>query len=285
MARYQREFLVPYLRDVCALHLALHKMQERLDSLDYRKRALERGVHSGEKPREPFYDPANGVFAIVCGVFTFFFSFVMFWLNIDFLGWFMILGSIIEVIFGAVRYGDVTKENSNKKEAYDYQLAEYQEIQRKNEKARQSIPSIVNEMRECRLEMERVEDALRRVYYANVIPRHYRNMYAAVFLYDWFSTGRSDDLDMALNMFVLEEIKEKLDRIIANQKEIILNQYLQLAEQRRSLELQEEHASMMESKLNQINASNEERNTYLAMIESNTATTAYFATANYLTRL
>ena len=90
---------------------------------------------------------------------------------------------------------------------------------------------------------------------------------------------------MALNMFVLEEIKEKLDRIIANQKEIILNQYLQLAEQRRSLELQEEHTSMMESKLNQINASNEERNTYLAMIESNTATTAYFATANYLTRL
>ena len=213
------------------------------------------------------------------------FSFVMFALDIDFLGWFMIFGGIMEVIMGGVKFANVTKENQCKREAYNYELAAYQEIQRKNDKERKAIPGIVNEMRECRIEIERVKEVLRRVYYANIIPGHYRNMYAAVFLYDWFSTGRSDDLDMALNMFVLEEIKEKLDRIIKNQEEIILNQYLQLAEQRRTLELQEEHAAMMESKLNQINASNDERNTYLAMIESNTAVTAYFTTANYLTRL
>lgn len=282
MARYKREFLVPYLRDVCALHLALHKMEGRWDSLDYRKGSLESGIHSGEKPSEPFYDTANGVFIIGFGVFTILFSFVMFSLGIGFLGWFFILGGIMEIIIGAVKYRTVTEENSNKREIYNYQLAAYQETESKNDRERKAIPGIVNEMRECQYEMSRVKDTLRRVYCANVIPGHYRNMYAAVFLYDWFSTGRSDDLDMALNMFVLEEIKEKLDRIIENQQEILLNQYLQMSEQRRSIEQQEAHYAMMERKVDQLNASNEERNTYLAMIESNTAVSAYFATANYI---
>ena len=285
MAKYQRQFLIPYLKDVCALHLALHKLQKRLDTLEYQKHSLEKGVHHKDKPKEPFYESANGAFLLGFGIFTVLFSFAMFTLDIDFLGWFMVLGGIMEIIMGAVRLAHTTRENQNKREVYNYELAAYQEVQRKNDNARKAIPGIVNEIRECRIEIESVKEVLRRVYYANIIPGHYRNMYAAVFLYDWFSTGMSDDMDMALNMFVLEEIKEKLDRIIRNQEEIILNQYLQLAEQRKSLEMQQEYASMMESKLNQINASNEERNTYLAMIESNTAVTAYFTRANYLTHL
>ena len=39
---------------------------------------------------------------------------------------------------------------------------------------------------------------------------------------------------------------------------------------------------MLESKLSRMEASDEERNQYLSMIGSNIATTAYFATAQYI---
>ena len=285
MAKYNREFLVPYLRDVCALQLALNKLRGRLAELEYQKRRLEQGVYSCNKPNEPYYDSENGIFLLVLGIFTSLLSILIFRVDLDLFGWFFLFGGLIEIISGVVKYSNVSQENFQKEKAYKDQLAVYQQTQTKNSQAKQSIPAIENEMRQCRLEIKRANDALTKVYCANVVPSHYRKMYAAVFLYDWFSTGQSDDLDMALNMFVLEEIKEKLDRIIANQETIILNQYLQLAEQRSSMELQKEHTAMLENKLNQINASNEERNTYLAMIDSNISTIAYFSAANYITRL
>ena len=95
----------------------------------------------------------------------------------------------------------------------------------------------------------------------------------------------ADDLDHALSMFVLEEIKAKLDRIIENQKEIIFNQYQIASNQQKFMEQQQRHSAMMHAKLDQIQANNEERNAYLHMIESNTATTAFFATADYIRRI
>lgn len=138
------------------------------------------------------------------------------------------------------------------------------------------------QMENLSAERNKIAKALNEVYAANIIPSHYRDMYAAVYLYDFFSTSRSDDLDMALNTYVLEQIKDKLDVIIEKQHTSILNQRLILANQQRSLEEQRAHNAYMRQKIYQIASSIEEQNQYLAMVESNPAATAYFAAANYL---
>lgn len=103
-----------------------------------------------------------------------------------------------------------------------------------------------------------------------------------VYLYDWFGTSGADDLDHALSMFVLEEIKARLDRIIEQQSEMILNQQLMIANQQKTQELQIAHAKMMRNKVQQLQATEEERLRYDRMIEANTRGMAYFAVADYL---
>ncbi|MCF2683275.1 hypothetical protein JQM82_09865, partial [Faecalicatena contorta] len=56
------------------------------------------------------------------------------------------------------------------------------------------------------------------------------------------------------------------------------------AQQREAIAQQKEYNEKMLNKVNQIIETNEERNQYLGMIESNTAANAYFAAANYLKR-
>ena len=40
MAKYQRDFLISYIKDMTALHLALHKLEARLEQLE---RQMQRG--------------------------------------------------------------------------------------------------------------------------------------------------------------------------------------------------------------------------------------------------
>ncbi len=199
---------------------------------------------------------------------------------------------IVLIIIGAIDFGllaypishiiENNETNQMLEQRYCSDLRHYRQINDENTALRKTVPSIQREVTNCESEIKEASDTLQKIYDANIIPRRYRDIYIAIYLYDWFSTSQSDDLDMALNMFVLEEIKEKLDKIIENQSEIILNQYMIMANQKKSMELQEEHSRMMHRKLDQIEASNEERNTYLRMIEGNTAATAYFAAADYI---
>ena len=123
------------------------------------------------------------------------------------------------------------------------------------------------------------------VYNANIIPAQYRNIYAAVYLYDWFSTSGADDMDHALSMFVLEEIQSKLDRIIANQEEMIINQEILIANQRKSIEEQRAHNSIVQSKIATLQATQDEQLRYIQMTEAETAACAYFAAADYIRRI
>ena len=63
---------------------------------------------------------------------------------------------------------------------------------------------------------------------------------------------------------------------------MILNQRIMIANQNKSIEQQERHNQVLRSKLDRIQASNEERNMYLGMIEANTRADAFFSAATYL---
>lgn len=306
MAKYNRDFLIPYLQNVCALHFAKRKCEDRYSSICYRidsifdeKYSIERGAKKIHKPSEPskfllILSRIYGFLAIL-GIIGNIMLWMSDWDLISKLLLFIFIAPptiLFTVIYPILRkkgvkefrYNQITYEREQVQ--FEKTVSEYNKRIALNQQAREiEIPALKSELPKCKREISIANDTLQKIYSANVIPRQYRNIYAAVYLYDWFSTSQADDLDMALNMFVLEEIKEKLDRIIENQMDIILNQRMMLTNQQRSLEQQQRHSNMMRAKLNQIAASNEERNTYLSMIESNTAATAYFAAADYIRKI
>lgn len=301
MARYHRDFLVPYLQNICALHFAQERINQRYSVLENSEHNLVKGKHN-PRPVAPEYTgfvTGGTVILVVLGVFLAFFGimgtvviisnitkgYIEFNFGIIFcvvfiaaLGFACILGAIKGVVDRKQEYEDDYRR-------YTAALAKYEKIEKANADARNNLPAVRREKQQCTQEFQRTDYLLKRVYDANVIPNRYRNIYAAVYLYDWFSSSGADDLDHALSMFVLEEIKERLDVIIANQSEMILNQRIQIANQQRTLAQQQSYENMMRSKLSQIQATQEERLKYAKMIECNTAATAYFVAADYIRRI
>ena len=95
-------------------------------------------------------------------------------------------------------------------------------------------------------------------YSANIIPQQYRNIHAVWFIHDFITTS-SETLSSALLHCDLDEIKQKLDTIIEQQKEIIINQSVMMAQN-------EELISQNQQTLNK-----------LASIETNTAKAGQYA--------
>lgn len=278
MTKYQSEILVPYLKDIFALHLALNKLQEQLIALVHEKCSLQEKVQTAEAPMQPRYEAGNGVFLLGLGMFTFMFSFIAFLHRFPFIGFLFILFGVMAIVIGGIQYVRVNQANAKKEEQYNEKLAVYQQLQTKNSIQNKAISTIDTKMRECQNEIEKVWNALRRLYRVNVIPKPYRNMDTAVFLYQRFGTGSSEDLNTALEHASAVD-KEKVEQIISEQREQILQQYLQLAEQRKTPLVQEAYTLLMKSKLDQMELTAEDRKTHLAMINSNRAAVAYFAEA------
>lgn len=291
MARYDRDFLVPYLEDICALHLSKQKIVKMI-ALAHReiKNINDVALQKAGQPEleeykgdSDFTGVGSGCLGITCfvgAVVTFFMALMSGELSM----------LIIPGIFGVAEIWLISKsfcakdvENEKIRERNDEkerdhaikQMAALVVVEPQVKAVKERIGFLESEER-------KVDQLLETAYSANVIPRWYRELYPAVYLYDWFSNSRADDLDIALNTLVLEQIKDRLDTIIRNQGEMIINQRIMIANQKKSMEQAERHHAEQMAKLNRIVASNEDRNMYLSMIEANTAANAYFAAANYL---
>lgn len=283
MARYDREFLVPYLRSVCALELAHNKLCDRERFLSARINRFQQGAASIVRPKEPQYiPPMGGVFFRFFGFATLAMAVLMFVIDLAFLGWFFIFGAAVELGLAFYWLNDYKSSYERDMMLYNESMEEYNQKQKYNQQRRNEIPSLKSELAQCSQERSRAYSALQRVYSANIIPGNYRNLYASVYLYDWFSTSGADDVDMALNTFVLEEIKSRLDAIINQLSNVLLNQEIMKTNQQNAMAQQQQQSAMMRAKLNQIAASSEQRNRYLDMIESNTAAIAFFSSAQYI---
>lgn len=296
MAKYNREFLVPYLRDVCALHLVQRKILNRIQNLQNTIHTLEQGKPVN-KPQYPYMENKVTVGRVISLLIGGFFAFMVIFgiigaMSGELSGSLFIVPELIYVVLAAVfilsplsLMHETDEANGRKYSEYKQQLKSADAVKAANEEGRKKIPDLRAQVDRCTQELQRVRAIGQKVYASNIIPGQYRNIYAAVYLYDYFSNSREDDLALALNTFVLEQIKAKLDVIIANQSEMILNQAMMLANQQRSLELQNQHTAQMQAMAHRIASSAEEQSAYLSMIESNTATTAYFATADFIRRL
>lgn len=284
MARINREILVPYLQDICALELAKKKLQDREETLRAAADNARRSVENQPDP-ERYWQDYNGSFLKTVaglGVNSVFLSFLVGFFHEEVAQMMLIYGAIAAVAAFSLRLifailVSIFEFSVNQRNRHRWR--KQRKVLRKDKKKSEKTMNL--EIPGLQREISGIDGLLARAYSANLIPSRYRDLYAAVYLYDWFSTSMADDMDMALNTYVLEQIKSRLDTIIQNQTQQIINQRRIMAQQAAMNRTIEREAERMRDSVAQMNESLEKQNMYLSMIDSNVAATRYFAEETY----
>lgn len=122
------------------------------------------------------------------------------------------------------------------------------------------------------------------MYGVNIIPNKYRNPHAAYYLFDYFNSCRENDLDKVIQTMLLDDIIKRLDHIIAQNEEILLNQRYQIALQEgQNHMIAENHREQMLA-IARMEANQQLQTDYQQMIVQNQAVTNFFLTYDFLTK-
>ncbi len=161
---------------------------------------------------------------------------------------------------------------------------EYEQALKYAEFCKSDLPSQIADYNNSVSYLQEAEKNLQQVYAVNIIPNKYRTIYVAYYLYDYISSCRETDVDRVLQTMLLEQIIAKLDKIIAQQEEIILNQRMKLAKQDYLIaQSKQQHTEQMKI-LYGLEKNQQIQNDYLSMTEANTRITNYFVTADYINK-
>lgn len=291
MARYDRRLLVPYLADVCSVELLVFRLEKQIQKAKENVWWFEDKLKKDVEPKKiPEYSLDEmkkyrkwGVIFILCASALLWFA-----TSVDSGGTFLEIMIVALVGFSGWNFFlswnayDLWHQYESKRESYQEAYAAYQSREPERQRNQKNLDAW---MCEKELLEQRLQDVIRlreEAYDANVIPIQYRNIYAAHFLYNFFRSGQSDDLDQVLQIFVLEEIKSRLDRIIEQQTEIILNQRVMMANQEKANKMLAANHEKEMRQLAQLNQNAERRNQYLQMINCNLAISNYFAYHDYI---
>lgn len=275
MAYYEREILVPYLHDVSSIELLYNKMVRKYNALENRRQSImykANQVYNQKKPTNT-YAPYQGN-QYVAIIFTALSILATFWLAAR-IGWFIyILGGLISLCFGSMAKEELDKAKKYEKQ-YLYELEKYNNRSKEASDLIYTAKEIEDEEKCLSDEIKHIEDLRNNIYGVNIIPSRYRNLNVACYLYDYFSTSRETDLDKILQTMLLDEINQKMDKVISSLESVIVNQRYQAAIQ------QEYHKEHMTALAN-LERNQEMHNEYLKMIDANTTVSAFFSAANYM---
>jgi hypothetical protein len=295
MASLNREFLVPYLQNVCSLHLALRKVEQKIRKINYLIFEAENGV-TVEKPqrREHVVEKNRTYYAVTAiGCVVSVFSGMFFALNIIGgtqigLPWTvagMAVGILLLVLPQLVANAH-REQNRKIDQEFDREFDRYRaELAEAVEKSAHTVSKLKLRLQEWEQEKRRVDELLQMAYSANLIPMPYRNIYSALYLYEWICTSRLDDLNVALLTFDIEKCREKLNHIILTQSDAVLFHTKSVADQSKTFVAQKQQEVIMRSKLETMGCVGEERELYETVLEVNLDATAYFAAADYLLQI
>lgn len=128
-----------------------------------------------------------------------------------------------------LKYTRELKEWKKKQEEFNNELTL---LTQKTKEERIEYDAFTNDITGCIKEMSKekldVQKKLQEAYSANIIPLQFRNIQGIYYLYDYMSTS-NQSLSEALMQCNLEAIKQKLDRVINLQGEMIVQQAQQSA--------------------------------------------------------
>ena len=294
MAQYNHEALVNYLRDVYSMVLLVRKIQTDVQLLQDKINSERTSISNAEQMPFPVEEEVSSPVDIsprlIFYFITLFISFAFF--NIPIIG---TLIGVLGIIFSIIMLADsfmVSSDDSlarNKQEdflksQFKNNVMEYEQALKYAEFCKSDLPSQIADYNNSVSYLQEAEKNLQQVYAVNIIPNKYRTIYVAYYLYDYISSCRETDVDRVLQTMLLEQIIAKLDKIIAQQEEIILNQRMQLAKQDYLIaQSKQQHTEQMKI-LYGLEKNQQIQNDYLAMTEANTRITNYFVTADYINK-
>lgn len=294
MAQYNHEVLVNYLRDVYSMELLVRKIQTDMQLLQDKINSEKTSISNAEQMPFPVEEEVSSPVDIsprlIFYFITLFISFAFF--NIPIIG---TLIGVLGIIFSIFMLADsfmVSSDDSlarNKQEdflksQFKNNVMEYEQALKYAEFCKSDLPSQIADYNTTVSHLQEAKEKLQQVYSVNIIPNKYRTIYVAYYLYDYISSCRETDVDRVLQTMLLEQIIAKLDKIIAQQEEIILNQRMQLAKQDYLIaQSKQQHTEQMKI-LYGLEKNQQIQNDYLAMTEANTRITNYFVTADYINK-
>lgn len=294
MAHYDRRILVPYLRDVCCVEMLCRKLEQ-----DVQHAKVEADKYAGwanakyEDPKRPDWDNYKDDQNEMKGAVTFLLGFGvpgLLLMGIPMIGPLLGLGGIglgvllFGICYKRQRENDAVAEYKYEEamERYRKKCASNKENREKQHSWRESSKRWRNKQNELKGKLDAAKNLRSDVYSVNVIPSRYRTVHAAYYLYDYFDSGRETDLDKIIQTMLLDEIVRKMDRLIAQNSEILLNQRMMLAQQERRdrddhdrhLEQMRQIARLEQNQQRQLDNQN--------MIARNQQVTNFFLEADYL---
>lgn len=295
MASYDRRFLVPYLQDVCSAEMLCSRLEKEIAQCNnnvqwYANAANQRIVDPPYPSFSNYTDKdSSGSGGIIIGSVI-----AVIGLLALMIGW-VIIGIGVMIYGGIgilVGLSEVSDENERRNKKYNEALEIYNKRIEQNKQLRAQIPQYQESLRAWGQHLDGLKSGLSKaqalrnsVYSVNIIPSKYRNVHVAYYLFDYFSTCRENDLDKIIQTLLLDQIVQKLDRIIDQNDEIILNQRYQIAlEEQQNRMIAENHRRELK-KIAQLESNQQLQLDYQNMIARNQEVTNFFLADEYIQKL
>ena len=292
MAKYNRQILVPYLRDVCSMEMLCAKLsrenakcRENIATLD--KQVNLKVIDPAKPLRSDFEKEGDASSAIAVGIWTALFIGVGGWL-LQWVPWLSIIPFGIAGIIIWVISKDAEADNEQEEKEFNSAMRRYEYKIKQNQQYREAIPQYRRTLNDEKQRLVKLDRQLaeakvlrQKVYDVNIIPARYRNIHVAYYLYDYFDSYRENDLDKIIQTMLLDEIIQKMDRIISQNEEIILNQRVQMAmDEERDYRLAEHQRQELKA-FARMERNQELQMDYQNMIARNQEVTNFFLAADY----
>lgn len=297
MANYDRRILVPYLQDVCSAEMLCSKLCKEIEVCQNEINALNWKIN--QKIVDPLYpdwsdyksdEHANNF------VYVFFFVILPILIGIwvfqavgaESLG-FLVIVALVVVFLGGPGIMGIFETRAWENKNYEAAVDRYKEVKEQNQKLREQIPFWKDQISKKQNYIFVLKNRLlaaqklrNNVYSVNIIPSRYRNIHVAYYLYDFFNSSRETDLEKTIQTMLLDEIIQRLDRIIAQNEEIMINQRMQLAMQEKQNKMMAEHHREEMKSIARMEQNQQLQLDYQDMIAKNQMVTNFFLEADYL---
>ena len=292
MADYDRQILIPYLRDVCCTEMLVRRLEQDISS--YRKEANKFADWANrlyEDPKEPNrFDYSNNEDSAAGGAFV---GVVICLIGLALIR-IPILGVPV-VLYGGIMVwtciSEYIERSHRANEWYEEALEEYNRKAKQNQSWRNQRPEWRATAQSWREKEEQAKSNLNdakvmreKLYAVNIIPSRYRNIHAAYYLYDFFESCRETDLEKTIQTMLLDEIVQRMDKLIEQNEQILLNQRMMIAlQEEQNRTISDNHRENM-LRLAEMETNQERQLDYQRMIEANQEVTNFFLAADYIER-
>lgn len=295
MAGWNRDFLMPYLQNVCSLHLVLRKIEQKMRKINYLIFEAENGPAVEPPQRRECVSEKNRVYytltAVGCAVTAFCVMFLL--LNILGETRFGLIWTAAGIVLGVLLLV-LPQLLANHRQKINFRIdAEYtrayeqyrQAVEEAEERRAKTVAKLKQRLQELEQQNKQADSLLQMAYAVDLIPMAYRNIYYAVYLYEWICTSRSDDLDQALRSFDPETGKAKLEHIIVNQTDAILVHTRAVAAQYRTFVMQKQQELTLRARVAELVCGEAQREVYNTIVDVILAVGAFFAGTDDLIRM